>query len=266
MTITTSTPRLLKYDAARQALAEAHRVDEAKDIRDKAVAIATYAKQAQDRDMIFWATEIKVRAERRTGELLREREKHDGGRPAGKPVKIEDQFSSKPPKLADLKITKQQSSDWQALAAIPAPEFERRIKNAAGDPAALTTAKILKPAAVSTKPNPFEAEITAWGGVSEWLRRAPSMVEDILNPQGELFEGLATFVCIGTDAGGSSRFKRRRALTQPEYLHALALLRGHERHVAAKIVRYQNEYDSAAPFWQPGESFGEAFERASAAR
>jgi hypothetical protein len=52
---------LIRYDAARKAIAAAaHRVDEAKKIRDKAEAVRTYAKLAGDVEMQNMACEISV--------------------------------------------------------------------------------------------------------------------------------------------------------------------------------------------------------------
>jgi len=207
----------LKYDAARHALAEAHRVDEAKDIRDKALALAAYARQAQDRDMIAWATEIKVRAERRTGELLRDSATSGQRRTStnGRPAKA---GSATPalPTLSSLKISEDQSKDWQKLAAIPDAEFERRIKAASGEPAAMTTAKILKPPA-AVKPVPWEDEVRIWAGVSGWLARAgelPSVVElKTVRPKGGLRTALRERLTIADDY-----MKNLKALQREDWL------------------------------------------------
>jgi hypothetical protein len=124
---------LVRYDAARKALAEARRVDEVKAVHNKAMAMQLYARQAKDRTLIALATEIRMRAERRAGELLGETEKNKGTRGQGRPKKggsKKEPPKSAPPTLTDLGVTKKQSSHWQKLADISAKDFEARVKTA----------------------------------------------------------------------------------------------------------------------------------------
>ena len=116
---------LARYDAMCRALVEAHRVDEAKEIRDKAMALAVYARQAKDSEAERRCCEIRLRAERRAGELLREREMAKGGQatPRG-PRGVET--------LAELGISYDQSAQWQKVAAMAAPEFEAAMVPARG--------------------------------------------------------------------------------------------------------------------------------------
>ena len=63
---------LVRYEQARTALAECARIDEASEIRDKAAALAAYARQRDDRDLEVWVREIHLRACVRIGELSRD--------------------------------------------------------------------------------------------------------------------------------------------------------------------------------------------------
>ena len=103
---------LIRYDAARKAIASAYRVDEAKKIRDKAEAVRTYAKLAGDLEMQNMAAEIRIRAERRAGQLLSDMEKNPGTRGEGKTPEGRNESVTRskrptayPPKLEDIGIT-----------------------------------------------------------------------------------------------------------------------------------------------------------------
>jgi DNA N-6-adenine-methyltransferase Dam len=114
---------LARYDAMCRAIVEAHRVDEAKEIRDKAMALAVYARQAKDTEAERRCCEIRLRAERRAGELLREREMARGGQPFQATARGARGVET----LAELGISYGQSAQWQKVAAMSAPKFEAAV-------------------------------------------------------------------------------------------------------------------------------------------
>jgi N6-adenosine-specific RNA methylase IME4 len=114
--------QLILYDAAKSALAEVRRVDEVKNIRDKMVAYQAYAKQARDRQMLNDATDIRMRAERRAGELIRQFGERRGGEHSSGERTL--------PSNKELGVTKAQSHDWQSLSKLAQEDFEKRVLEA----------------------------------------------------------------------------------------------------------------------------------------
>lgn len=115
-----------RYSAARKALAACVKIDEVKSIRDKAMAMETYAFQAKDGQLIAEATEIKMRATRRIGEMMAE-QKATGVRAKGGQRK---RGPDTPITLADQKVDKDLAKRARTLAEMSAKEFEKRIDTA----------------------------------------------------------------------------------------------------------------------------------------
>jgi hypothetical protein len=113
---------LVRYDAMCRAIAEAYEVDEVKDIRDKAIALETYARQAHNIENERQACLIRLRAERKCGELLKQIEMAKGGQPYQS-----DGATGRTPTLVDRGISRDQSSRWQKLADVPADKFEAAL-------------------------------------------------------------------------------------------------------------------------------------------
>lgn len=131
------------FERARVALAEAKSLDEAKLIRDQAQAIQAYLHQQRaSLGLQNDAAEIKLRAERRLGEMLAASEKNNGGRPpenrshdvTGFPV---------PPVYRDLGIEKMAAHRWQQVARLPEATFETYIAETKGKDE-LTTAGAIR--------------------------------------------------------------------------------------------------------------------------
>lgn len=122
---------LVKYEAACLALAECKSVDEAKSWTDKAAAMQAYGRMAKDRTLEVDAAEIRIRAERRLGEMLAATKAQGGLNQAATlkrgPVVVSDDHGKSSPKLADSGISKDLSSRAQKLAAVPAAEFEAEL-------------------------------------------------------------------------------------------------------------------------------------------
>jgi DNA modification methylase len=139
---------LVKYEAARRALSECIRIDEAKHWRDKAKAMECYAKQRRDPDLIQTSIAIRRRAVRRIGELMEEERKAGKlakgarGNPKGRGAKIVRITDDPTQTLAERGIDKHLATEARSAAATPERQYEAETaKTIAGALAALDVAQ-----------------------------------------------------------------------------------------------------------------------------
>jgi hypothetical protein len=114
------------YQQARSALAKCASVDECKDWADKAAALASYAKQADDVTLENNSKRIKARAIDRMGELMAEIPEQPGKRTdlqlgGGAPTRTEI--------CREAGISKDQQVTAMRVHAVPRDVFEKRVES-----------------------------------------------------------------------------------------------------------------------------------------
>lgn len=135
---------------AMQMLTSANTIDDIKKIHDLAEMAREYAKKAKlglaSQNI---AAEVKIRAERKAGEVLARMVKNEGtkGQLVGPGVIGGNTMLPpiEPPTLSELGIEKMQSHRWQLIASIPEEVFEEKIvETMNAEKEELTSASFLK--------------------------------------------------------------------------------------------------------------------------
>jgi len=119
---------LAVYDKMVLAIDQCYQVDEVKDLRDKALALEEYARQACNIEAETKAAKIRIRAERKAGQLLAEIGREKGSRndletSVGHQLRSETPFQQA---KRGAHISDYQATRWQQLAALPTTDFEGR--------------------------------------------------------------------------------------------------------------------------------------------
>lgn len=170
------------YEAARQALTNCYSIDECKGWADKAQALASYARQANDDTLHKTAARIQGRAIRRVGELLKtfdgrggDRSKSTGG----------GTFAPTQKQAADRAgLSKRQRDTAVRVANVPSDEFEKQIES---DKPPTVTALAEQGIKRREAPPHMKRATHAWGVLNEFAEwcddNAPDEIAQGIYPQ-----------------------------------------------------------------------------------
>lgn len=134
--IATPPPREMAFLAqAKEALAVAKTMDDVKKIRDKAESIRAYLqKQGYGVEIQNEGAELKIRAERRLGELMPVKPKQ-----GKRSLALHDATLKR-----DLSTERSQAHRWRKVASVPEVQFEDFVAEARNASRELTTVSVVK--------------------------------------------------------------------------------------------------------------------------
>jgi len=165
------------WHAMRTAIATCERVDDIRDLSDKAMALRAYFMQSRDVDNEIAAMRVRLRAERRLGELIAAEQ--DTGRLAKRGGNGSNQHSANVDAadistLADHGIPRDRSARAQELARVPEDQFEAALHN--GKPSARGIASLAPPKGESSAPRasaPIDVRqvLETWGAIRDFANK-----------------------------------------------------------------------------------------------
>jgi len=159
---------LALYEAACRAITEARSVDEIKDIHGIARQMAAAARVAQNRDLEADAFEIRVRAERRLGEMMTAAKA--AGDLASGPGRPRQNGSGTEPfraTLAEAGITKKLSATAQHWHAMPRDAFDAMIAEGRAEKQRACERRTLKTIELAQARAAYEAKAERGGTISD---------------------------------------------------------------------------------------------------
>lgn len=162
--------QLVRYDAMCNAIAECHSVDEVTEIHDKALAMELYARQALNLEAERQAAQIRIRAEVKAGDLMRELErdskKQAGQKKAHSTAKHASEFQSA---IERAGISRPTAHRWQQLSDV-AKSHPEKFEEALGEPNVVpTTSGILR--AVNGDTSMDDDSLWLWGRLRDFERQ-----------------------------------------------------------------------------------------------
>jgi hypothetical protein len=117
------------YEAAKRALAECERLDECGGWADKAAAIASYARQADNWELEAYAQRIRLRAVRRMGELLKTYDARGGDRVGKVATPLAFARESRRAVAEEAGLSEHKTRTALKIASLPSEEFEAAVES-----------------------------------------------------------------------------------------------------------------------------------------